>query len=30
VVRQNATELMDEDVMRWVVDAAESRKELVF
>ena len=30
VVRQNATELMDEDVMRWVVAAAESRKELVF
>ncbi len=28
--RQNATELMDEDVMRWVVAAAESRKELVF
>ena len=30
VVRQNATEQMDEDVMRWVVAAAESRKELVF
>ena len=30
VVRQNATDLMDEEVERWVVAAAESRKELVF
>jgi hypothetical protein len=30
VVRQNATELMDEDVPRWVVEAAEPRKELLF
>ncbi len=30
VVRQNATELMDEDVLRWAVAAAEPRKELLF
>ena len=30
VVRQNATDLMDEDVLRWAVAAAESRKELLF
>ncbi len=30
VVRQNATDLMDEDVRRWAVAAAESRKELLF
>jgi hypothetical protein len=30
VVRQNATELMDEEVQRWVVAAAEPRKELLF
>ena len=29
-VRQNATELMDEDVLRWVVEAAEPKKELLF
>ncbi len=28
-VRQNATDLMDEDVLRWAVAAAESRKELL-
>ncbi len=30
VVRQNATELMDDDVLRWVAAAAEPRKELLF
>ena len=30
VVRQNATELMDADVMRWVVAGADPRKELLF
>jgi hypothetical protein len=30
VVRQNATDLMDEEVHRWVVAAAEPRKELLF
>ena len=30
VVRQNATDLMDEDVLRWAVAAGESRKELLF
>ena len=30
VVRQNATDLMDEDVLGWAVAAAESRKELLF
>ncbi len=32
VVRQNATELMDEDVMRWAIAAADPRnlKELLF
>ncbi len=30
VVRQNATELMDEDVLRWAVAAAEPKKELFF
>ncbi len=30
VVRQNATDLMDEEVQRWVVAAAEPKKELFF
>ena len=30
VVRQNATEPMDEDVMRWAIAAADPRKELLF
>ncbi len=30
VVSQNATDLMDEGVLRWAVAAAESRKELLF
>ena len=30
VVRQNATELMDEDVIRWAIAAADPRKELLF
>jgi hypothetical protein len=30
VVRQNATDLMDEEVHRWVVAAAKPRKELLF
>ena len=30
VVRQNATNTMDEEVQRWVVAAAEPRKELLF
>jgi hypothetical protein len=29
-VRQNATDLMDEEVKRWVVAAAEPKKELLF
>ncbi len=29
-VRQNATDLMDEEVHRWAVTAAEPRKELLF
>jgi hypothetical protein len=29
-VRQNATDLMDEEVERWVVAAAEPKKELLF
>ncbi len=29
-VRQNATDVMDEDVLRWAVAAAEPRKELFF
>jgi hypothetical protein len=29
-VRQNATELMDEDVLRWAVTEAEPKKELLF
>ena len=29
-VRQNATDLMDEEVERWVVAAAEPKKELFF
>ena len=29
-VRQNATDLMDEEVQRWVVEAAEPKKELFF
>jgi hypothetical protein len=30
MVRQNATDLTDEEVQRWVVAEAESRKELLF
>ncbi len=30
VVRQNATELIDEDVIRWAIAAADPRKELLF
>jgi hypothetical protein len=30
VVRQNATDLMDEEVQRWAVAAADHRKELFF
>jgi hypothetical protein len=30
VVRQNAADLMDEEAQRWVVAAAEPRKELLF
>ena len=30
VVRQNATELMDEGVLRWAIAAADPRKELLF
>ena len=30
VVRQNATEPMDEDVIRWAIAAADPRKELLF